>query len=351
MVSLGGVHLPLPFILAPMSGIGDLPYRLIAREFGCTLAFAEMVSARALCERNMKTTKLLKSTAADIPLGIQMLAADPHFLVHAVELLDRYHYDVIDLNAACPVRKVTRKGEGAALLKEPAKLSMLVAALVKVARVPVTVKIRSGWDGNSINACDIAKYVEDAGATAVCIHGRTRNQGYGGKADLSIVREVKRSVRIPVIGSGDVFSAEAAVQMMKETGCDGVMVARGALGNPWIFREMAAAYKGEQQPDRPRLDEVVAVMKRHLALSVECHGEIMGIVNFRKFFCWYVKGLRKARALRYQAVRVTGLADMLSLIDGLQTTQWPGSSPGASRASAGGLHRESVPVPSPEFLR
>ncbi len=346
MFSIGNLRLPSSFILAPMSGISDLPFRLISRDFGCPLAFAEMVSARALVENNRKTLKLLKTSPSDRPLGIQLLVRDPEFLAGAIELLDDYCYDVLDLNAACPVRKVTRKGEGAALLKDPERLVALVKTAVKYARIPVTVKIRSGWDHTSINACDIAVRIADAGADAVCIHGRTKEQGYGGKADPDVIRDVKESVKIPVIASGDIFSSGAAKRVMAHTGCDAIMVARGALGNPWIFEELTDACREEAHP-RPTLNELKTVMKRHLALSVESHGDLMGVVNFRKFFVWYVKGLRKARLLRSTAVRMSGVEEMMRLIDGLGTTRSPGLSPQASQASPCGRRPQPAQAPSP----
>jgi tRNA-dihydrouridine synthase B len=348
MFSLGDLHLSIPFVLAPMSGVSDLPFRLITREFGCPLAFAEMISARALYEKNQKTLKLLETSSTDRPLGIQLLTRDPYFLAHAIELLEAYDYDILDLNAACPVRKVTRKGEGAALLKEPAKLSELVETLVKHARVPVTVKIRSGWDDTSVNAREIAARIEDAGADAVCIHGRTRQQGYGGKADLKVIGEVKATVKIPVLASGDIFSGDAAIRMIRETGCDAVMVARGALGNPWIFNRLESAFQEgtDGKNPGPLPGELKAVMKKHVSMSVECHGEKLGIVNFRKFFISYIKGLRRARALRYAGGTITSLEEMMKLIDAIGRPRSPGSSHPVSQASPCDLHQESTRAPS-----
>jgi tRNA-dihydrouridine synthase B len=316
-----------------MAGVTDLPFRLIAREFGCRLAFTEMVNARALAFENRQTLDLLRSAPQDSPLGVQLLGRDPEFLIRAVETLAGYPYDVIDLNAACPVHKVTKKGEGAALMREPATLSRLVRALVSCSPVPVTVKIRSGWDQASVNAPEIARAIADAGADAVCVHGRTRKQGYGGRADMGVIRAVKEAVGIPVIASGDVFSVDAALQTLEATGCDAVMVARGALGNPWIFRDLAAACEdgrapsevfeaagrdGEEAPvGRPHArskEEVKAVMARHLRLSVAHHGAAKGVIDFRKSFIWYSRGLPNARALRPKAVRVTGVEEMLALI-------------------------------------
>ena len=324
MFSIRNLHLAVPAMLAPMAGVSDLPFRLMARKFGCPLAFTEMINARALCMASGKTFKLLESSPADRPLGVQLLGREPEYLREALIALEGLSYDVIDLNAACPVRKVTRKGEGAALLKEPHLLSRLVATLVAHAKVPVTVKIRSGWDHLSVNARDIAARIADAGADAVCIHGRTRSQGYGGKADRGIVRSVKEAVSVPVIASGDLFSVEAVEKVKQETGCDAVMVARGALGNPWIFREIAAAYGQGVPPSRPSMEELTQVMGEHLQMSVERHGEALGVIDFRKFFIWYTRGLKNARLLRPKAMLVSTPVEMQGLIDELRAAVSPG---------------------------
>lgn len=314
-----------------MAGITDLPARMIAREFGCPLAFTEMVNARGLGMENVKTLELLRSSALDRPLGVQLLGHEPDHLREALAAMHAYRYDVIDLNAACPVKKVTKKGEGAALLKDPAKLARLVATLVEHAPVPVTVKIRSGWDASSVNAVEIARRVADAGADAICVHARTKEQAYRGKADLDVVRAVKEAVAIPVIASGDMFSAQTAREAMRVTGCDAVLIARGALGNPWIFRELAAPLEN-MAAGRPQIDEIVRVMNKHLASSIECHGETLGVLNFRKFFIWYTRGMKDARTFRPRAVQATTGGEMGELIDELRTSQLPGLSPRASRS-------------------
>jgi tRNA-dihydrouridine synthase B len=340
----------MPVIQAPMAGISDLPFRLIAREFGCPLAFTEMVNARALGLKNRKTLRLLASTPADRPLGIQLLAREPEHLLEGLSALEGYPCDVIDLNAACPVKKVTRKGEGAALLKEPEVLQRLVATLVARSCVAVTVKIRAGWDRQTINATEVAKRIADAGAHAVCVHGRTKNQGYSGRSDLTVIAEVKKAVSIPVIASGDIFSAQAVVRTMEETGCDAVMVARGGLGNPWIFKETAALLRKEARPERPDLDELRSVMTRHLAMSVDHLGGRLGVINFRKFFAWYSKGLPKARALRPRAVLMGTMDEMTALIDELQTALSPDSPLEASPGPLNGPHPGSTPAPNPGWL-
>lgn len=337
--SIGNLRLSTPVIQAPMAGISDLPFRLIAREFACPLAFTEMVNARALGLTNRKTLRLLESSPLDRPLGIQLLTREPEHLLEALDMLESHSYDVIDLNAACPVRKVTRKGEGAALLKEPETISRLVKTLVDRSPVPVTVKIRSGWDHHSINATEIAQRIADAGAHALCIHGRTKTQGYGGKADMKVIEAVKNAVSIPVIGSGDIFSAQVAIHTMEETGCDAVMVARGGLGNPWIFQETAAMCRGETVPSRPALDALKCVMNKHLAMSVEYHGNKLGVINFRKFFAWYTKGLRNARLVRPKAFLANTAGEMQKFIDELQiplSLDLPGSWRASDKCSCKG---------------
>jgi len=307
-------------MLAPLSGFSDLPFRLVAREFGCPLAFTEMINALALSLRNVRTLSLLQSS----PL-------DPDAFLRALDVLADCAYDVLDVNAACPVHKVTRKGEGAALLKSPETLSRIVSALVEHSLVPVTVKIRAGWDSRSINAPEIAKRIEAAGASAVCVHGRTRDQAYRGSADASVIGAVKKAVCIPVIASGDLFSSDAAAWVMEETGCDAAMIARGALGNPWIFRDLAAM--GERAAESaaarrravPTVAEAQSVMEKHLALSVATHGPRVGVIGFRKCFIWYTRGLRNARLLRSRSGGASSVDEMKALIRELSAQPQPGA--------------------------
>ena len=249
MLTIGTGQLTSPLVLAPLSGISDLPYRAICRRFGCELAATAMVSARSLAWRNIKTEKLLATRPGDRPLSVQLLGSDPDVIARALDALERFRFDLIDLNAACPVPKVVRKGEGAALLKEPHKLHELLRLIVKRSRVPVTVKIRAGWDKNSPCARDIALYALDAGVSCVCVHGRTRAQGYGGRVSYDIIREVKQALTIPVIGSGDAFSPILIRRMFDETGCDGVAIARGALETPGF--SVSTTFLQRRGPCRP----------------------------------------------------------------------------------------------------
>ncbi|MFA5339047.1 MAG: tRNA dihydrouridine synthase DusB [Candidatus Omnitrophota bacterium] len=315
MLTIGKLNLKSSLILAPMAGITDLPYRMLNRKFGAELAFTEMVNARSLSYSNVKALEMLGSAKGDRPLGIQLVGNEPEYLNRAVEKLHKYRFDILDFNAACPERKVTAKGEGAALLKDLKKLKRLLKILVRESKWPVTVKLRSGWDKNSVNAADAALHAEDAGVAAIFIHGRTRNQLYGGQADYGIIRKVKGAVRVPVIGSGDVLSGPLAKKMFDETGCDAILLARGALGNPWLFKEVEAYLKDGSVPERPSKEVIIKTMVSHLNASVKCFGAKRSIPFFRKFFCWYTKGLDNVRPLRVKACAAETKKEMLDIIN------------------------------------
>lgn len=315
MLEIGNITLSSKCILAPLAGISDLPFRLLNRSLGCEFAFTEMINARALVYENKVTLgKMLASLPADRPLGVQLLGNDPEFLRKALGMLPEYGFDLIDFNAACPVPKVTRRGEGASLLKEPQKLRDLLKVLVKNASVPVTVKIRCGWDDTSLNAREVALCAEDAGIQGLFIHGRTRKQGYSGKVDYQTIREVKEAITIPVIASGDALSPQLIKKMFDETGCDGVAIARGVLGNPWIFRETSQFLKTGVLYPKPGIPELADTMLNHLHLIIDFHGESMGTMIFRKFFNWYTKGLFGIRTLRWRAFQAKTKNQMTEVI-------------------------------------
>ena len=314
MLKIGDLKLRHPFILAPMAGVTDLPFRLLNRRFGCELAFIEMINCRSLSYKSRKTQEMLSTSPEDKPLGVQLLGLEPKFILKGVEILNKRDFDVLDFNAACPAKKVVSRGEGSALLKDPKNLNRLLKVVVKNSKFPVTVKIRSGWDEACVNAREVALYAEDAGVKALFIHGRTRMQEYGGSVDYGIIKKVKDALKIPVIGSGDVFSWQSAKKMFDETGCDAVAVARGGLGNPWIFNEIKACLKGKTPPTRPDIDEIKKVMAGHLKASVVFHGERIGVVAFRKFFSWYTKGWQGCRPLRKKACEAKTEKEMLHII-------------------------------------
>ncbi|RJQ50220.1 MAG: tRNA dihydrouridine synthase DusB [Nitrospiraceae bacterium] len=317
MLSIGNVTVVSSLVLAPMAGISDLPYRLINRSFGCGLAFTEMISATALAYKSRNTLKMLSATDQDRPLGVQILGGDPEIIKRALDILAGYPFDIIDFNAACPVSKVVSGGKGAGLLREPVKLERLLKVIIDNTSLPVTVKIRSGWDEASINAVDIARRAQDAGVCGLFIHGRTKTQGYRGTVDYNIIGKVKESLKIPVIASGDALTPQLIKKLLAETGCDGAAVARGALGNPWIFRDAAEYLKSGALPCRPEISEITRTMKEHLDLIITFRGEKTGVMHFRKFFAWYAKGMN-IKKLRAKAFAANTSDEMVRLIDELQ---------------------------------
>lgn len=297
-----------------MSGITDLPFRMLNRSFGAELAFTEMLNVRSLSHRSRRTLGMLSTRAEDRPLGVQLLACEPDFLLKGMEVIAGYEFDLLDFNAACPVRKVTQRGEGAGLLKDTRKLNRLLKLIVKNSQVPVTVKLRTGWDKHCLNIKELVLRCRDAGVNAIFIHGRTKTDGYSGGVDYQAIAEAKRLLDIPLIASGDILSAHSAKKMLEETGCDGLLVARGALGNPWIFKELKGL-SGENPPAaKPKPQELSETMLKHLAMCVDFHGEKVGVMVFRKFFNWYTKGLRRIRRFRQDSSGVRSKTAMQELI-------------------------------------
>jgi len=257
---------------------------------------------------------MMATCAKDKPLGIQLLGCEAKFILKAMDVLKEHKFDIMDFNAACPAKKVVRRGEGSSLLKEPKKLKTILKLVVENSSVPVTVKIRAGWDKNSVNARDIALHAEDAGVKGIFIHGRTKLQGYSGNVDYEVIKKVKEAVGVSVIASGDILSAKLAAKMLNETGCDGLAVARGSLGNPWIFRQIKELLKFDTLIETPDKDEVIRVMLGHLDSCIDFHGERVGVMIFRKFFAWYTRGFRKIRHLREMSSRAKTKNEMVGLI-------------------------------------
>ncbi len=313
-IRIGNLALINNVFLAPMAGITNLPFRSLVREFGCALAFTEMISANGLVRKTMKSFRYLDSTPKDKPLGVQIFGSDPSVLFEAAQIVTDQGADLVDINMGCPVRKVVKTGAGAALMKDPGQVRLILQAIRKATRLPLTVKIRSGWRHGEMKAFDIAGIAEDCGVNAVILHPRSADQGFGGAADWSVIETLKRRICIPVIGSGDIRSPADACKMITTTGCDGVMVGRGALGNPWIFRDIISFIDERKRSSLPLPGEREMVIGHHMDMEIDYFGESLGIRNFRKHLLWYTKGLRGGSLFRNT---VGSIHDKAELVDAM----------------------------------
>lgn len=314
MLKIGNLTIQHPYVLAPMAGVTDLPFRLLCKEQGAGLLCMEMISAKALQYGNRNTKALLAIHPGEYPVSLQLFGSDPDVISEQAKAIEELPFQILDINMGCPVPKIVKNGEGSALMKQPKLVYEILSKTAKAIQKPVTVKIRKGFDDDSVNAVEIAKIAEEAGAAAVAVHGRTREQYYSGKADWDIIRKVKEAVSIPVIGNGDVTSVKSAREMREQTGCDGVMVGRGVQGNPWIFREFISYEKTGKIPPRPTKEEIRDTMLRHARLQIEYKGDHLGILEMRKHVGWYTKGMEGSARLRSEINKAESYGELEALL-------------------------------------
>ncbi len=297
-LQIGNVTLENNLILAPMAGVTDLPFRILCKEQGAALCCMEMVSAKGIFYNNKNTESLLMVDEAERPVSLQLFGSDPDIISQMAARIEDRNWDILDINMGCPVPKVVNNGDGSALMKNPVLAGQIIEKTVKAIKKPVTVKIRKGFDDEHINAVEMAHVAQESGAAAVAVHGRTREQYYSGKADWSIIADVKAAVDIPVIGNGDILDAKDVIAMGQQTGCDGFMIGRGCQGNPWIFHQILHYFETDELIGKPPIEEMIATMLRHARLQIEYKGPYLGIREMRKHAAWYTAGYKGASKLR-----------------------------------------------------
>ncbi len=320
-VEIGGVRIEKTAALAPMASVADRAYRIMAKEYGACYVVGEMASCKGLCYNDKKTAELLSVTPGERPMAVQLFGSEPEYMAAAVKIAEKFSPDIIDINSGCPMPKIVSGGAGSALMKNPALFGELIRSAVNAASVPVTVKIRSGWDENSVNAVELAKIAEENGAAAITVHGRTKTQLYSGKADWEIIRAVKQAVKIPVIGNGDVSTPELCREMYDLTGCDLVMIGRGSYGRPWLFRQIREYLEtGRYSPDPPP-EKRLEIMRRHIGLIVADKGEKTGMKEARRPASWYLKGMQGAARFRNLCSELVSLDQLDRLIEQIMAEQ------------------------------
>ena len=311
---IGNVEMENPFVLAPMAGVTDLPFRKLCKEQGAGLICMEMVSAKAISFHNKNTEALMEIAPEEHPVSMQLFGSEPELMAEVARSIEERPFDILDINMGCPVPKVVNNGEGSALLKDPEKIVRIVKAVSSAISKPVTVKLRIGFENVPVDIVDIARRIEDAGAKAIAIHGRTRQQYYSGKADWDTIRRVKEAVSIPVIGNGDVDSPMKAEAMIRETGCDAVMVGRAVRGNPWIFRELNHYFATGELLERPSVEEIREMILRHARAQIDLKGEFTGIREMRKHVAWYTSGMRHSAGLRRESNQISSYEELENLL-------------------------------------
>ena len=311
---IGNVEIQNPVVLAPMAGVTDLPFRLLCKEQGADLVYTEMISAKGIYYKNKNTELLWMTEEKERPLALQLFGSEPELMAEMAAQIEHRDFDILDINMGCPVPKVVNNGEGSALMKDPVLAGEIVKAISRRIRKPVTVKFRKGFGAEDCNAVEFAKRMEDCGASAIAVHGRTREQYYGGKADWDIIRQVKEAVDIPVIASGDIFTPGDAAACLKQTGCDGLMLARGVRGNPWLFHQIRHYLATGEEEEKPSHEEMVVMILRHARMLIECKGELMAMREMRKHVAWYTAGYPGSASLRRRVNEIEKYEDLERLM-------------------------------------